>query len=171
MKAEEGSPLDTPLGVSLTNAAKSLSLLVRYEQMVRETYASFAEQFPHNSAFWLAIEADEEEHVAAASELLDMVSTGIIQVELERFDRAEFDEVLESGLAGLPGDQFESGESYACSYALELEQTAVEQKIFKVLESDPPELSRIFWLFQTDYEDHIRRLMSHAERVRRHSLG
>lgn len=130
---------------STTNENKLISALMQNEQLISQLYAKYATLFPDDNEFWTHISHDETDHSRWINELFIKIQQEIVKIDenrlkieaLNNFTTYINEQITRAESGNLSSTQ-------ALSVSMDMENSMIEQGVFKVYESDDVELKIVF---------------------------
>ena len=116
-----------------TNRFKIIRYLVEIENLANELYTFFAQKFPEESEFWLAIAREEKDHAA----IIHMLGAGVAEGQTSFDDRAFTLEEIEAAVEWardkvVGAKQGNINMEEALSLSFEFEKNLLDRSFFEV---------------------------------------
>lgn len=116
-----------------TNRFKIIRYLVEIENLANELYTFFAEKFPEESEFWLAIAKEEKDHASIIHMLGAGVAEGQSSFDDRRFTLEEIETTVEWARDKVGGaKQSDLNIEQALSLSFEFEKNLLDRSFFDV---------------------------------------
>lgn len=155
----------------MTKKTEGISVFELFESMkqnelnIAAIYKSFAEHFPKASVYWATLAVEEKAHASHINMLLNSY-TDSIELEFGDINREDFERMFRD--VEEIKDNFLDSEptlADAVQKAVEIEETMLEQKCFKVIKTNDEQTRRILSILHDETEEHLRRMQEFAGKI------
>lgn len=143
----------------LMKSEDTLSLLAKNEETIGRLYFAYAERFPESADFWQGLAKEEQAHAAWIHKLGEVVNSGNILVDQQRFKAATIRTTTNHTEVEINAAKKANITSInALSIANAIEQSLLESKFFDIIESDSIELKQLLQNLKDETVKHARKI-------------
>lgn len=136
-----------------------LDSMRRYETLIGELYAIYANKIPQHKDFWTEISQEEGAHAYWLKTLEDKIGSGKVFLDEKRFHVAALNECLDDIQLKIDdAKKYDVDMLMALSISNDIEKGMIEKKFFEVFESDSAEVKETFEMLE-------RATIEHREKV------
>ena len=142
-----------------------LECLADHEEILGQLYEIYSIQQPEHAEFWKRFLVEEEIHSSWIKDLIDEVSMGRVEIELQRFPVELIRDSIEQ-VSFLKNEAMQGHLSFIdqLKVALDQERELLDKKFFETLESDNPNLKMVLDKLRVATEVHHERLSDELEK-------
>jgi len=147
---------------SSAGALALVNALIQNEKLISKLYANYASLFANDSDFWTKISSDETDHARWLDELFIKIKQEVVQIDENRLKLealTNFTAYINEQIARAETGNITSIQ--ALSVSMDMENSIIEQGVFKVYETDDAELQETFDRLRTATEAHFSNVKRH----------
>jgi rubrerythrin len=140
------------------SAGKILEMLAKNEEVIGELYTAYSKRLPVMRDFWLELANDENTHAMWIRLLGDMAAEGKLTFKTDRINITSLNEFSNNIKNEITKTSAELGLKGALSVAISLEENLIEGGYFEALDTNNPDLQKIFRDLGIATKEHAQKL-------------